>query len=90
MHNIYAITNLYASQYLEKEQGNLRPHSVVHEWKPTDGVEMLTLSAVLILMGIIHKPRLTVYFKFEFINIYIAQNVQMYLNALYNNKTWWN
>ena len=27
-------------------------------------------------------------YKFEFINIYIAQNVQMYLNALYNNKTW--
>ena len=25
---------------------------------------------------------------FEFINIYIVQNVQMYLNVLYNNKTW--
>ena len=47
-------TNLYVAQYLEKEQGNLRPHSLVHDWKPTDRAEMLTLLAVLILMGIIH------------------------------------
>ena len=56
-------TNLYVAQYLEKEQGNLRPHSLVHEWKPTDRAEMLTLLAVLILMGIIHKPRLTMYWS---------------------------
>ena len=47
-------TNLYVAQYLEKEQGNLRPHSLVHEWKPTDTAEMFTLLVVLILMGIIH------------------------------------
>ena len=34
-------TNLYVAQYLEKEQGNLRPHSLVHEWKLTDRAEML-------------------------------------------------
>ena len=27
-------------------------------------------------------------FEFEFITICIAQNVQMYLNALNRNKTW--
>ena len=27
-------------------------------------------------------------FEFEFINICIVQNVQMFLNVLYSNKTW--
>ena len=50
----YIVTqaNPYVAQYLEKEQGNLRPHSLVHEWKPTNRAEMLTLLAVLILIGI--------------------------------------
>ena len=56
-------TNLFTVQYLEKEQGNIRPHSLVHEWKPTDRAEMLTLLTVLILMGIILKPRLTMYWS---------------------------
>ena len=51
-------TNLYAAQYLEKEQGNIRPHSFIHEWKPIDKAKMLILLAVLILMGIIHKSTL--------------------------------
>ena len=56
-------TKLYAEQYFEKEQGNLRPHSLVHEWKLTDRAEMSTLLAILIFMGIIHKPRLTMYWS---------------------------
>ena len=56
-------TKLYAAQYIEKEQGNLRPHSLVHEWRPTDRAKMLTLLALLIFMGIIHKPRLTMYWS---------------------------
>ena len=51
-------TNLYARQFLDKEKDNLKPHSRVHEWKPTDRAEMLTFLAILILMGIVHKPRL--------------------------------
>ena len=51
-------TNLYATQFFDKEKDNLKPHSRVHEWKPTDRAEMLTLLAILILMGIVHKPRL--------------------------------
>ena len=54
-------TNLYARQFLDKEKDNLKPHSRVHEWKPTDRAEMLTFLAILILMGIVHKPRLPMY-----------------------------
>ena len=56
-------TNLYATQYIQREQAKLRPHSIVHGWQPTDRAEMLTLLAMLILMGIIHKPRLTMYWS---------------------------
>ena len=58
-------TNLYARQYLEKERNNLRPHSLAHQWTPTDRAEILTFLAVLILMGIFHKPRLTMYWSKE-------------------------
>ena len=54
-------TNLYAVKYLEKEQENLRPHSLVHEWKPNERAEMLMLMAVLSLVDTIHKPRLKMY-----------------------------
>ena len=56
-------TNLYARQFLDKERDNLKPHSGVHEWKPTDRAEMLTFLAILILMGIVHKPRLPMYWS---------------------------
>ena len=58
---IFTKTNLYAAQYLEKEQGNPRPYSLAHESKPTDMAEMPTLLAVLVPMGFIHKHRLTMY-----------------------------
>ena len=48
-------TNLYA------ERPNLRPHSLVKEWKPTGRAEMLTFLTMLILHGIIHKPRISIY-----------------------------
>ena len=50
-------TNLYA------HQNNLRPHSLVHQWKATDRAEILTLLAVVILMGVIHKPRFAMYWS---------------------------
>ena len=56
-------TNLYATQFLENEQDNLREHSLVYQRKPTDRAEMVTMLAVLILMGIIHKPRLIMYWS---------------------------
>ena len=56
-------TNLYARQYLEAEKENLRPHSTNHQWKPSDRAEMLTFLGLPILMGIVHKPRLTMYWS---------------------------
>ena len=56
-------TNLYATQYIEREHGNLGPRSTVHQWIPTDRPEMLTLMGILILMGIIHKPRIAMYWS---------------------------
>ena len=45
-------TNLYTERYIERETANLRAHSLVKEWKPTDRAEMLTFLTMLILMGI--------------------------------------
>ena len=56
-------TNLYARQFLDKEKDNLKPHSRVHGWKPTDRAEMLTFLTMLILMGIVHKPRLPMHWS---------------------------
>ena len=56
-------TNLYARQFLYKEKNNIKPHSRLHEWKPTDRAEALTFLAILLLMGIVHKPRLTMYWS---------------------------
>ena len=51
-------TNLYAEQFIEKEHGNLRPQSLVHQWKQSDRGEMLSLLVFVIMMGIIYKPSL--------------------------------
>ena len=56
-------TNLFARQFLDKEKDNLKPHSRVHEWKPKHRVEMLTFLAILAIMGIVHKPRLPMYWS---------------------------
>ena len=48
-------TNLYAQQFIEQYQNNLRPHSMVHHWKATDRAEILTLLAV------VHKSRFAMY-----------------------------
>ena len=56
-------TNIYAQQFIEQHQYNLRPHSLVHQWKATDRAEILTLLAVVILMGGVHKPRFAMYWS---------------------------
>ena len=61
--HIVTQTNLYAQQYIEREQNNLRPHSVVKQWKPTDRQEMVAFLAMLIMMGIIHKPKINMYWS---------------------------
>ena len=61
--HIVVQTNLYAQQFIEQHQNNLRPHSLVHQWKATDRAEILTLLAVVILMEVVHKPRFTMYWS---------------------------
>ena len=56
-------TNLYAHQIIEQHQNNLRPHSFVHQWKARDRGEILTLLAVVILMGVVYKPRFAMYWS---------------------------
>ena len=56
-------TNLYVQQFIEQHQNNLRPHSLVHQWKATDTAEILTLIAVVSLMRVFHKPRFAVYWS---------------------------
>ena len=56
-------TNLYAQQFIEHHQNNLRPQSLVHQWKATDRAGILTLLAVVILMGVVHKPRFAMYWS---------------------------
>ena len=56
-------TNMYAAQYIEKEGNNLGPNSNVHDWVPTNRPEMTTLLGVLLLMRVVHKPRMTMYWS---------------------------
>ena len=56
-------TNLYAQQFIEQHQNNLRPHSLVDQWKAMDRTEILTLLAVIILMGVVQKPKFALYWS---------------------------
>ena len=63
-HNVTQ-TNLYAQQFIEQHQNNLRQHPLVHQWKATDRAEILTLLAVVILMGVVHKPRFAMHWSID-------------------------
>ena len=56
-------TYLYAQQFIAKEGDNLRPHSLARNRKETDRAEMIAFLAMLILVGIMHKPRLSMYWS---------------------------
>ena len=60
---IYKETSRYAQQYIETNGANLRPKSIVHNWKPTDASEMKAFIGLCILMGIISKPRISMYWS---------------------------
>ena len=51
----------HTRQHIEAEKDNLMHHPTAHKWKPTDRAEMFTFCGLLILMGIVHQPRLTMY-----------------------------
>ena len=61
-HNVMQ-TNLYAQQFTEQYPNNLRPHSLVHQWKATDRAEILTLLMGVILKGVVHNPRFAIYWS---------------------------
>ena len=54
-------TNRYANQFLETEGPNLKPYSIVHGWKDTNPEKVRTFLGVCVLMGLIHKPRIWMY-----------------------------
>ena len=56
-------TNLYVQQFIEQYQNNLRPHSLVHQWKATDRAEILTLLAATIHMEVVHEQRFAIYWS---------------------------
>ena len=56
-------TNRYADQYIEKEDENLKPRFKVYTWNGTLRNEMYTLIALLLLMGVVCKPRLHLYWS---------------------------
>ena len=55
--------NRYAHQFLETEGPNLKPYSIVHRWKDTNPEEVRTFLGVCVLMGLIHKPRIWMYWS---------------------------
>ena len=56
-------TNRYAEQYLNAHRNNLPPKSILHYWEETNADEMRCFLGVYILMGIIHKPRVWMYWS---------------------------
>ena len=69
-------TNRYAQQYLEIEGQNLRRHSILQHWVPTDNDEMCALLGLLMLMGIVHKPRVAMHWSHdELFSTPIFQNI---------------
>ena len=60
---IYKETNRYAQQYIAANGPNLRPKSIVHSWTPTDAKEIKAFLGLCILMGIISKPRISMYWS---------------------------
>ena len=60
---IYKETNRYAQQYIPQMDLDLRPKSIVHSWTPTDAKEIKAFLGLCILMGIISKPRISMYWS---------------------------
>ena len=56
-------TNRYAQQYIALKGDTIKEHSNVQDWKETDTHEMRTFLGVLLLMGIVYKPRMTMYWS---------------------------
>ena len=58
-------TNKYADQILEQQRDNIRPHSMLCQRVPTTCNEMCAFLGPMMLMGIIYKPRLGIYWSID-------------------------
>ena len=56
-------TNLYAQQVIAEKDGRLKKRSRMKEWKETDADEIKLYLAMLLLQGIVRKPKKTLYFS---------------------------
>ena len=57
-------TSLYVyAQFIADNVGSLKPHSMVNKWKDSD--EMHVLLGLLIHMGLLYKPRLSMYWSVD-------------------------
>ena len=54
-------TKIYAEQYIKANAANLRHKSIVNDWKPTNRNEIKALLGLCILMGIVSKPRVSMF-----------------------------
>ena len=55
-------TNIFADQFIQSHP-QLPPHSRVHKWIETNEEEMKKFLALVLLMGIIHKPQVEMYWS---------------------------
>jgi len=58
-------TNRYAAQFIADNIGSLKPHSLLHKWRETDNDEMSVLLGLLLHMGLVYKPRLSMYWSVD-------------------------
>ena len=56
-------TTRYADQYIKANAANLRPKSIVHDWKPTNWNEIKVFLGLCILMGIVSKPTVSMFWS---------------------------
>ena len=57
-----AETNRFAHQYIDEHQ-NLPRYSRVHDWVDVDRQEMKKFLGLMLLMGIVHKPAISMYWS---------------------------
>lgn len=58
-------TNKYASQYMLDNRVTMKPNSPMQKWFPTEMNEMKCFLGLLILAGIVYKPRLKMYWSVD-------------------------
>jgi hypothetical protein len=58
-------TNRYADQFTTENAENLKQFSNVHNWKETTRDEIRTYLGIVLLMGIVYKPRYGMYWSLD-------------------------